>query len=997
VKIAVHAHMHYADLMEQVADRLDRIPYPYDLIVTVTDAAAKNPVADVLAAKVKRARARVVVVANKGRDVKPFYCDVASLLDGYEIIGHIHGKKSSFNNGATAGWLEYLLDCMMGSEETVRLILERFRSDAHAGVIYPERFHRLPYWANTWLSNKGWAGRLRDRLYLQSLPETYFSYPVGNMFWARREAIRPLLELGLCEDDFPDERGQNDGEIMHALERMTTVVARDRGYVNYIIRRDGGAITLKDDSDGIDLSAYHGSSLDYLRQGIARPGIAVVSFDIFDTLVVRPLSDPADLFELMQPEVERIKGRPVDFRRVRVAADAWQRERLAAGRDVTFASIYERVADVLQLTEGERDALMALELQLESRYMRPRTAVVEVMKDAYASGKRVILTSDMYLDKEAMVRLLEGLGIVAYHSLYLSAEIGKRKDTRTLFPHILEVEGIRPEEMIHVGDNEHSDLQVAGDLGICTFHVMRPIELFRRTGLGRTGFPGPSSQLSLYARLSFGLMLARVYDDPFPRGGSPVNGDLRTFGYWYFGPILLAFVQWAASRSATEGVDTLYFLSRDGEILVRIYELLQRHSRRSLPAGVYLEVSRRSIGVPFVGRVEQLDKLLQPEYAGGPLSELLRIRLGFELTSHPEVDVRGFGFADIHSTVFIPADLSKVKQLCYFLYRQYPEHFRREKECAVGYLRQMGLYDDGKKAVVDIGYSGTLQRILNEAQPEQPVHGYYMVLYKTFDALMKNPLVNAKGLFGDRIDPYRKELPVDRYSLFYEMVLSSTRGPVERYDETCRPVYAAVSEEEREKLSKLPEIHAGILEYCRDVLGLLEDAALVRWEDTAFLLKPFQWFLEHPSQDDMGMLAGYSMDDHYCGQGVLYWSPPSAADETADFLWKKCVPHAGLWGDGELSVVWGDYGGFSSRREFELFNWYQERYERMPGWFKKLGQLFKILRGTKRIRIVLEDVGYVRNQATKAEEIQAWYNKEYEVLPRWYKKLGEFIRWRHTG
>jgi hypothetical protein len=377
------------------------------------------------------------------------------------------------------------------------------------------------------------------------------------------------------------------------------------------------------------------------------------------------------------------------------------------------------------------------------------------------------------------------------------------------------------------------------------------------------------------------------------------------------------------------------------------------------------------------------------------LSELLRIRLGIELSEYPEINVREFGFAGGHSAVFIPADLPKVKQLCYFLYERLPEHFLREREHAAEYLRRMGLFDDGKKAVVDIGYSGTLQRILNEVGVGQPVHGYYMVLYKTFDALMKNAQVSAKGLFGDRIDPYLKELPIDRYSLFYEMVLSSTRGPVERYEEAGRPVYAAVSEEEREKLLKLPEIHAGIMEYCRDVLGLLEDVSLIRWEDTDFLLKPFRWFLEHPSQDDVDMLSGYSLDDHYCGQGVLYWAPPPGV-AVENFLWKKYVPHAGLWGDGELPEVWGNYGGFASRRELEIFNSYQERYERMPGWFKKLGQLFKILRGTKRVRIVLEDVGYVRNQPTKAEEIQAWYDKEYEVLPRWYKKLGEFIRWTHT-
>ena len=996
--------MHYTDLMEQVADNLARIPFPYDLIVTVTDPQAKPGVLATMADKVTRARTRAMIVPNKGRDVKPFYDDVAALLSDYEIIGHIHGKKSVFNNGATKGWLEHLLRCLMGSEETVQKIFSRFQSDPHAGVIYPAAFYKMPYWANSWLSNRDWAARLRDRLHLAAIPDTYFSYPVGNMFWARREAIRPLLELGLQDEDFPEENGQTDGEIMHALERMTTVVSRSRGYTNYVIRPVSDTITINEDSDGIDFSAYEGSSLDYLRQAIKRPEVRVVSFDIFDTLVVRPLSDPADLFELMQAEVEKMTGQRMDFRNIRLDADGWRRRQPAEGRDVTFADIYDRIAEVLHLSTDQRDRLMELELKLEMRFMRARPAVVDVMNHAFALGKQVILTSDMYLDKEVVVRLLERLGIVSWHRIYLSSDIGKRKDGRTLFPHILQTEAIQPQEMIHVGDNEHSDIQVPGDLGILTFHVMRPFDLFCQTPLGRTGFPGTG--LSLFARVSFGLMLTRLYNDPFPLDAAPPNEDLRTFGYWYFGPTLLAFTKWVAERSADYGTDTLYFLARDGDVLIRIYRLLQNYLKRPSPESVYLEVSRRSVGVPFIQRREQLDKLLEPEYSGGPLSELIRIRLGLDLHEHPEIDLREFGFAGLHSAVFIPADLAKVKRLCYYLFDHFGDHFREEKEDAIGYLSARGLFGEGNKAVVDIGYSGTMQRILNEAGLNRPLHGFYMVLYNTFDLLMKNPEICAKGLFGDRIDPWLKDLSIDRYSLFYEMVLSSTRGPVTRYrrdkDGAYQPVYAPVSEDERYKLMKLPQIHEGILDYCRDVLGLLEDTDLITWEDTRFLLTPFKWFLEHPTAADLKMLAGYSLDDDYCGQGVLYWAPPPAGDTSPgdkpvaskDFLWKRYVPNAELWRGAGVPAIREKYAGFANRREFDIFNWYQERYERLPRWFKKLGQLFKILQGTKRVRIVLEDVGYVRSRPTKAEEIQAWYDKEYEILPKWYKRFGELLR-RH--
>lgn len=1049
--------MHYADLTEKVAGYLRNIPFSYDLIVSVTDPAVMPHVRSTISEKVPLARLTLLPVVNKGRDVKPFYTDAAHLLSGYDVIGHIHSKKSLFNNGATTGWLDYLLDCLMGSETTVRHIFDRFREEPLTGLIYPANFHRMPYWANTWLSNRGWAACLRDRLQLPSLPESYFAYPIGNMFWARGTAIRPLLQLGLRDSDYPPEQGQNDGEIMHALERMTAVVARARGFTNYVIDPQPTGITLTDDREGIDFSAYHGNSLSSLRRAIEAPDIKVVSFDIFDTLLVRALSDPTDIFDLMQPDVARLTTRPVAFRRLRIEADAWQRQRLPKGEDVTLTSIYERIGEVLQLSAEDREHLMDLELRLESKYLRARTSVVAVMDYAWSLGKRVILASDMYLDRQFVTALLKKLGITRYHELYLSSDTGKRKDNRTFFPWLLAGSGLQGSELLHIGDNEHSDLQIPGDLGIQTFHVMRPIELFRRTPLGRTGFPGPLPGLSLFFRVSFGLMLTRIFDDPFPATDSPVNGDLASFGYWCFGPTLLAYIRWVMDRAAAEGIDNLYFLARDGEIMIRIYELLQKQlsgrdhetqtesgrGRPRLPAARYLEVSRRSLGLPFVERWEQLDKLLQPEYAGGPLSSLIRIRLGIDLEAHPGIEVRYYKFSSIHDTVSIPADLGRIRVLCYHLWEYFRPQLEEEKSLALGYLREMGVFSPATKAVVDIGYSGTLQRILNDITPDTvndplydelhavsslfrgatvgpdgalrtagsvqgplhavrpihapaaPIHGYYMVLYKTFDTLLKKPGVRATGLFGDRIDPYLKNLSLDRYSLFYEMVLSSVRGQVTSYtrraDDTHKPVYAAVDAEERYKLEKLPVIHEGIIDYCRDILDLL-DPELIRWDETELLLTPFQNFLEQPTRADIAMLAGYSLDDHYCGQGILYWAPPPYFSTAEDFLWKKYVPQAPLWGNGACLTPAKKYGGFANPREYEIFSWYQEQYEIMPGWFKKIGQLIKLACGTKRIRISLEDVGYIPTRATKAEEIQAWYDKEYEVLPRWYKRFGQFIR-----
>jgi lipopolysaccharide biosynthesis protein len=109
-------------------------------------------------------------------------------------------------------------------------IAHGFAQDAALGMVYANPPKAL-YPALRWTRNLRLAERAAVQLALRDLPsDANLDFPAGSMFWARRDALAPLLQAGLTAQHFAPEQGQEDGTLAHAYERLLGVVCRHQGY-----------------------------------------------------------------------------------------------------------------------------------------------------------------------------------------------------------------------------------------------------------------------------------------------------------------------------------------------------------------------------------------------------------------------------------------------------------------------------------------------------------------------------------------------------------------------------------------------------------------------------------------------------------------------------------------------------------------------------------------------------------------------------------------------
>ncbi len=234
-KYAVHLHLYYIDMASYFVTYFQNLPSGYDLYITIVKEDFKESIEKQFE-NCGASNVKVVFVENIGRDMGPLLFELKNeILDKkYEVIGHFHSKKSlDLEAGGGDRWLEYLMKHLIGDKENAQDVLSIFNNKL-VGLVFPEDTNTSDIG-----ENKEFVTHLCEMLKLPFIEQTPI-FPMGNMFWARLDAIKELFELNSSLILQPEPLPY-DGSYMHAIERISPFLVQKNKYKYVTIYKKGFA------------------------------------------------------------------------------------------------------------------------------------------------------------------------------------------------------------------------------------------------------------------------------------------------------------------------------------------------------------------------------------------------------------------------------------------------------------------------------------------------------------------------------------------------------------------------------------------------------------------------------------------------------------------------------------------------------------------------------------------------------------------------------------
>ena len=284
----------------------------------------------------------------------------------------------------------------------------------------------------------------------------------------------------------------------------------------------------------------------------------IISFDIFDTLLIRPYVKPTDLF-LHIEKLYKIKG----FHKNRILAEKSARGKYIDYEEITLNQIYEEI-------DEKYKRFKEIEIELEERILTTHKENKEIYDYALRIGKKIIIVSDMYVPKNAIEKILTKNNYTKYYKLYLSSDLMLTKASGNLYKYIITDLNVKPSPIMHLGDNYHSDFENARLYGIDAFFIEKIIDIFLKDNIRAEKL---LHENNIGVSIILGLSAFSCFNKN--KNENKENNYWRNFGFIYGGPDVFSYMNWLKKQIIKENIKEVLFVARDGYSLKKVFDIIK--------------------------------------------------------------------------------------------------------------------------------------------------------------------------------------------------------------------------------------------------------------------------------------------------------------------------------------------------------------------------------------------------------------------------------------
>jgi hypothetical protein len=443
-------------------------------------------------------------------------------------------------------------------------------------------------------------------------------------------------------------------------------------------------------------------------------GRSLRTFDVFDTAIVRFVIHPDHLHWRVGAEL-RAKGlidlSPQGWRSARIEAEARAR-RASLDPEVTLAEIFDELAKG-QVWDAERRAqALQVELDIERQSVSPVTSISARFAAPAQAGSDTAFVSDTYFDKSFVRELLESCGYPET-TLFCSSDYMQTKWDGKLFDEVLSSTKLGVESITHIGDNYRSDVLNPRRSNIIAEHFTQSAANFYEKILFKAG-----GENYLSSAIAGSARAARLSGPP----GDEDRAGMVKVAAGVVGPLLLGYVFWIIDDARRRGLERLYFLARDGQILTSLANKVLAWAGLDMRA-VYMMASRRAFYMPSL-----------PAQAGPAIEQV--IAEGLTKPVDVFLDELDFDAAEVGELIRakglppsgLVGDAREVVEA--ILMENAPalvDRINARTSAFRAYLDTIGLTPSSAAALIDLGWRGNLQARFERAAGFE-TFGYYFGL-----------------------------------------------------------------------------------------------------------------------------------------------------------------------------------------------------------------------------------------------------------------------------